>query len=139
MREQAEVTSVPAAAAEAPPSPWATFEPQVRALGPAALQAGGKALLSTWPAPADSGDPAVRDQVALEAARAAASVASDPSLDGRDRLAAAVVAGGVFDGLLAAREREGARTDSRADKLLLGAILATVAAAVAAWLGRRPR
>ena len=137
--EQAEVTSVPAAAVEARPSPWATFEPQVRALAPAAMQAGGRALLNSWDAPAESGDPAVRDQVALETVRAAGSVSADSSLDGRDRLAAVVVAGGVFDGLVAAHEREAARTDARAQKLLLGAILATVAAAVAAWLGRGPR
>ena len=136
-REQAEVTSVPEAAVEAPPSPWGSFEPQVRALGPAALQAGGKALLTTWKTPSCSGDPAVFDQVALETARAAASLASDSSLDGRDRLAAVVVAGGVFDGLVAAHEREAARNASRAEKLLLGATLATVAGVFAAWLGRR--
>lgn len=72
--------------------------------------------------------------MALEAVRAAGAVAVDPGVDGRDRLAAAVVAGDVFAGLAAAREREELAQAERTDKFTLGALLVTVAGVVVACL-----
>ena len=117
-----------------PPRWWPSVQPQVQALAPVALQAGGRALFATWTTAKAEVDPAVLGQVALEAVRAAGAVAVDSALDGRDRLAAAVVAGDVFAGLAAAREREELARDERADKFTLGALFVTVAGVVVACL-----
>ena len=119
------------------PSVWATFEPQVRTLGPAAAQAAGRALIDSWAMPTVS-DPTVLDQVALQIATAAAAVAADPAVDGRDRAAAVADGRAVFDGLAAAHERAEVRRIEN-NKFLLGTLLVTVAGVIAAWLGRRRR
>lgn len=116
---------------------WPSVQPQVQALAPAALQAGGRALFATWTTAKAEVDPAVLGQVALEVVRAAGAVADDPGVDGRDRLAAAVVAGDVFAGLAAAREREELAQAERTDKFTLGALLTVAGVVVACLTWRR--
>ena len=140
-----EASSLPALV-EARPDPveapsvghWASFEPGVQAFGPVAAHAVGRALIDSWD-PSGVSDPTVLDQVALQAVTAAAAVAADPGVDGRDRASAVADGRAVFAGLAAAHDRADGHRAKRADRLLLGALLATVAGVVAAWLGRRPR
>ena len=66
---------------------WATFEPQVERLAPAAAHAAGQALLDSWRIPS-VGDPAVFDRTYETAINAGASVASDPKVASADRATA---------------------------------------------------
>ena len=66
---------------------WATFEPQVERLAPAAAHAAGQALLDSWRIPCDRRplDPQQTFEVAINAG---VSVASDPKVASSDRATA---------------------------------------------------
>ena len=140
-----EASSLPALV-EARPDPveapsvghWASFEPGVQAFGPVAAHAVGRALIDSWD-PSGVSDPTVLDQVALQAVTAAAAVAADPGVDGRDRASAVADGRAVFAGLAAAHDRaDGQRVESN-NRFLLGTMLITVGTAIAVLLGGRRR
>lgn len=77
-------------------------------LAPAAGEAARRVLLDSLALPAAS-DPSILGQLAVQAVGAAAVVAADPAVDGRDRAAAVTDARRIVEVLAGAQERAEAR------------------------------
>ena len=132
--DQAEVTSLPAAAIEAAPSIWATFEP----LAPVAAQAAGRVVVDSL----NSGLAAeqdVLDQATLELAQAAGVIARDESIPADKRCTVITDMSHLVGQRSVLKDRAEARRYGWAEKLLGAAVGAGVLAVLLEQLRRRSR